>query len=154
MGDHARILIVDDEESIRKVLATILEEEGYFVDTAKNGKEAIEKSEANFYNLALLDIRLPDMEGTELLIAMRETTPKMIKVIMTGYPSLHNAVKAVNKGADAYILKPFDIDDALRTIKEQLERQQGARKYSEDRVAEFIVTRAKELEAVRRKPVK
>ncbi|MCK4933512.1 response regulator [Candidatus Bathyarchaeota archaeon] len=154
MGDHARILIVDDEESIRKVLATILEEEGYFVDTAKNGKEAIEKSEANFYNLALLDIRLPDMEGTELLTAMRETTPKMIKVIMTGYPSLHNAVKAVNKGADAYILKPFDIDDALRTIKEQLERQQGARKYSEDRVAEFIVTRAKELEAVRRKPVK
>ncbi len=154
MGDHARILIVDDEESIRKVLATILEEEGYFVDTAKNGKEAIEKSEANFYNLALLDIRLPDMEGTELLTAMRKTTPKMIKVIMTGYPSLHNAVKAVNKGADAYILKPFDIDDALRTIKEQLERQQGARKYSEDRVAEFIVTRAKELEAVRRKPVK
>ncbi len=154
MGDHARILIVDDEESIRKVLATILEEEGYFVDTAKNGKEAIEKSEANFYNLALLDIRLPDMEGTELLTAMRKTTPKMIKVIMTGYPSLHNAVKAVNKGADAYILKPFDIDDALRTIKEQLERQQGARKYSEERVAEFIVTRAKELEAVRRKPVK
>lgn len=154
MGDPARILIVDDEESIRKVLATILEEEGYVAETAKNGKEAIEKSETKFYNLALIDIRLPDMEGTELLTAIKETTPKMVKIIMTGYPSLQNAVEAVNKGADAYILKPFKVEDVLKTIKEELKKQRAARKYSEEKVAEFIVTRAKELEVMRQKPLK
>lgn len=154
MGDHARILIVDDEESIRTVLATIFEEEGYITETAKNGKEAIEKSEAKFYNLAMIDIRLPDMEGIELLTAIRETTPKMVKIIMTGYPSLQNAVEAVNKGADAYILKPFKIEDILKTIKEELKKQRVARKYSEERVAEFIVARAKELEAIRQKRMK
>lgn len=154
MGEKARILIVDDEESIRKVLATILEEEGYTVETAKSGKEAIKKSEDGFYNLTLLDIRLPDVEGTKLLSAMKETTPKMIKIIMTGYPSLQNAIEAVNKGADAYILKPFKVDSVLRTIKEQLKKQKASRKYSEEKVAEFIVTRAKELEVVRKRPMK
>lgn len=154
MGDPARILIVDDEESIREVLATILEEEGYVAETAKNGKEAMEKSETKFYNLALIDIRLPDMEGTELLSAIKETTPKMVKIIMTGYPSLQNAVEAVNKGANAYILKPFKVEDVLKTIKEELKKQRAARKYSEEKVAEFIVTRAKELEVIRQKPLK
>jgi DNA-binding NtrC family response regulator len=88
MAEHARIIVVDDDEGIRKTLATILEEIGYVVDTVENGKEAIERSNAEFYNLALIDIRLPDMEGTKLLTAMKETTPEMIKIIMTGYPSI------------------------------------------------------------------
>lgn len=150
MGEHTRILVVDDDESVRKVLATILEEKGYVVDTAENGKEAIEKSKTKIYNLALLDIRLPDMKGTELLTAMKETTPKMIKIIMTGYPSLQNAIKAVNKGADAYMLKPLNMDNALRTIKGHLKNQKQAKKYSEQKVAEFIETRARELD--KRKP--
>jgi len=147
MDGRARILIVDDEESIRKTLGAILKEEGYDVRAAKNGKEAIEKSNNEFFNLALIDIRLPDMEGTELLTAMKETTPKMVKIIVTGYPSLHNAIEAVNKGADAYVLKPFNVEDTLREIREYLERQQEERRYSEDKVTEFIRTRAKELEA-------
>jgi len=145
MDKTARILVVDDDESVRKVLSLILEEEGYVVDTAENGKEAIEKSESKFYNLALIDIRLPDMEGTKLLTAMKETTPKMVKVIITGYPTLKNAVEAVNKGADAYILKPFNMDNVLETIKEQLKKQQETKKYSEEKVTEFIKTRVKEL---------
>jgi DNA-binding NtrC family response regulator len=154
MGEKARILIVDDEESIRKVLATILEEEGYKVETAINGKDALKKSKDGFYNLALLDIRLPDLEGTELLSTMKETTPKMIKIIMTGYPSLQNAVEALNQGADAYILKPFKVEDVLQTIKDQLGKQSESRRYSEERVAEFILTRAKELEVMQGKPLK
>lgn len=146
MGKRARILVVEDDESVRKVLATILEEKGYLVDTAENGKEAIKKSKTKIYNLALLDIRLPDMKGTKLLTAMKETTPKMIKIIMTGYPSLQNAIKAVNKGADAYMLKPLNMNDALRTIKEQLKNQKQARKYSEQKVTEFIETRAREFD--------
>jgi DNA-binding NtrC family response regulator len=145
MGEHARILVIEDDESIRKTLAMILEEKGYDVDTAENGKEAIKKSSGKFYNLALIDIRLPDMEGTKLLTALRETTPRMVKIIVTGYPSLQNAIEAVNHGADAYILKPFNVDSVLNTIREHLEKQQQAKKYSEEKVAEFIETRVKEL---------
>jgi len=150
LAENARILVVDDDESIRKVLAAILEEKGYIVDTAENGKEAIEKSNAKFYNLALIDIRLPDMEGTKLLTAMKQTTPKMVKIIITGYPSLQNAIDAVNKGADGYIVKPLDMDNVLSTIKEHLRKQQEARKYNEEKVTEFIETRARELGAAHR----
>jgi len=146
MGERARILVVDDDESIRKVLAAILEEEGYTVDTAKNARGAIKKSKVKFYNLALIDIRLTDMEGTELLTKMRDTTPKMRKIIVTGYPSLQNAIKALNKGADAYILKPFNMKEVLKIIKEQLRKQQEEKKYSQKKVTEFIETRVKELE--------
>ena len=146
MGKRARILVVDDDESIRRTITSILEEKGYTVDTAENGKEAIRKSKTKFYNLALIDIRLPDMEGTKLLTAMKETTPKMVKLIVTGYPSLHNAVEAVNSGADAYVLKPFNVEKTLKTIEEQLEKQKGARTYSEQKISEFIETRVKELE--------
>jgi DNA-binding NtrC family response regulator len=146
MDKRARILVVDDDESIRKVLATILEEEGYAVDTAKNGKEAITKSRKNVYNLALIDIRLPDIEGTKLLAKVKDTTPKMRKIIITGYPSVQNAIEALNKDADAYILKPFNLDKVLATIKEQLKEQKREKKYSQEKVTEFIETRVKELE--------
>lgn len=145
--ETARILIVDDDESIRKALSAVLEDIGYVVDTAQCGSEGIEKSKTSFYNLALIDIRLPDMEGTRLLEALNDTVPPMIKIIVTGYPSLANAVEAVNKGADAYILKPLVMDDVLKTIRDHLKKQREARKYSEERVAEFIEARAKELEA-------
>jgi len=139
-------LIVDDDESIRKVLKAILEEKGYRVDTADSGKKAIEKTEKAFYNLALIDIRLPDIEGVKLLSKIKETTPKMRKVIITGYPSLQNAVEAVNKGADAYIIKPLNIDEVLALIEEQLKKQREEEKFSEEKVAEFIETRIKQLE--------
>lgn len=146
MDETPRILVVDDDENIRKVLVAILEDEGYKVENVGTGKEAVEKTRRNYYNLALIDIRLPDMEGIELLTKMKDTTPKMRKVIITGYPTLQNAVDAVNKGANAYILKPFDVGRVLRTLKEQLQKQDEEKKYSQNKVAEFIETRVKELE--------
>jgi DNA-binding NtrC family response regulator len=86
--EKKRILVIDDDEVVRKNLKAILELEGYHVDTAVTGKEAVDKSNATFYNLALIDIRLPDMKGTQLLTTMRDTVPKMVKIIVTGYPSL------------------------------------------------------------------
>jgi DNA-binding NtrC family response regulator len=145
MDKITRILVVDDDDNIRKVLVAILEDKGYAVEPAATAKEAIEKSKRKFYNLALIDIRLPDMEGIELLTKIRETTPKMRKVIITGYPTLQNAVDAVNKGADAYIVKPFDVENVLITIDHQLKKQQEDKKYSQDKVAEFIEARVKEL---------
>ena len=156
MGESARILVVDDDENIRKVLTTILEDEGYAVEQAETGQKAIEMAKRKVYNLALIDIRLPDMEGIELLTKVRDTTPKMRKIIITGYPTLQNAIEAVNRGADVYIMKPFDMDKVLITIKEQLRKQKEEQKYSQEKVAEFIETRVRELEVEkevsRRKP--
>jgi DNA-binding NtrC family response regulator len=139
------ILIVDDDKSLLTSLAQILTNEGYQVDTADTGQKAVEKSKTQFYHLLLLDIKLPDMEGTQLLTAIKDTTPKMVKIIITGYPSLDNAVEAVNKNADGYVIKPIDINKLLDTIKKHLRQQDETRKYSEEKVKEFIETRAKEL---------
>jgi two-component system response regulator PilR (NtrC family) len=147
MSDAARILVIDDDENIRKVLETILEDEGYIVETAETAKKGIEKSEKEFYNLALIDVRLPDMEGIELLSKLRSTKPKMRKIIVTGYPTLQNAVAAVNKGADAYVMKPFEVEKILQTIREQLKNQEEEKRFSEEKVVEFIETRIKALEA-------
>jgi DNA-binding NtrC family response regulator len=142
-----RILVVDDDEGIRRSFSMVLRNAGYVVDTAEDGKEAIEKSRTSFYNLALIDIRLPDMEGVALLTAMKETTPKMVKILVTGYPSLDNAVEAVNRGADGYLIKPADMTQVLKTVEEHLVRQGNARRYSEGKVLEFVESRVKELEA-------
>lgn len=142
----ASILIVDDTESILETLSTILEEKGYRTDTAKNGKEAIEKSKTNFYNMALLDIKLPDMEGTELLTTIHENLPKMVKIMITGYPSLENAVKALNLGADAYIIKPVKPEKMLALIEEKLKTQRAAGKMTEEKVTEWIKTRVRKIE--------
>jgi DNA-binding NtrC family response regulator len=87
------------------------------------------------------------MDGVELLTGMKQTTPKMVKIIITGYPSLENAVEAVNRGADGYIVKPIKMDELMTMINEHLKRQQEERKYSEEKIAEFIKTRANELES-------
>lgn len=147
MGKSIRILVIDDDENIRKVLTTILEDEGYTVESVGTAKKAIERTRRRFYNLVLIDIRLPDMGGVELLTRIKDTTPRMRKIIVTGYPTLQNAVEAVNRGADAYVIKPFDVKKVLNAIKEELRKQQEEKKYSQDKVADFIETRVKELEA-------
>lgn len=150
MSGHGRILVIDDDENVTKAFAIALEKKGYTVDIARDGREALDKSKSNFYNLALIDIRLPDMEGIQLLSSMREVTPEMVKIIVTGYPSLQNAIQAVNKGADGYIIKPVNIDKLLSTVEEHLKKQQDAMRYSEQKVAEYIETRAREQESKHR----
>jgi len=145
--EHARILVIDDDATVRKSHEAVLKQNGYQVDVAQNGKEAIAKSKERLYNLALVDLRLPDMDGIELLTAMREAVPKMVKIIITGYPSQENAIEAVNRGADGYMVKPYTMQDLLRKIREQLQKQQEARKYGEEKIKEFIEARAEEHEA-------
>jgi len=141
-----RILVIDDDEDIRKVLSEILKDKGYNADSAETGGEAIRKTWKKFYNLALIDIKLPDMNGVELLTKIRETKPKMRKIIITGYPTLKNAVEALNKGADAYIMKPLDIAKVLATIKEQLKKQRREQKMTEKQLVQYIETRVKQIE--------
>lgn len=149
MDGRARILVVDDDESIRKMLATILQEEGYFVDTAENGQEAVNKSAARIFNLALVDVRLPDIEGVTLLARFKERVPRMRKIIITGFPSIQSAIQALNNKADGYVLKPFEIGKILEMIKDQLKKQREEREYNLNKVTEFIETRVRELEMER-----
>ena len=128
------------------MLQTILEDEGYVVDSADTAQKVIQKSERAFFNLALIDVRLPDMEGIELLSKLRETKPKMRKIIVTGYPTLQNAVGVVNRGADAYVMKPFDVEKLLLTIKDQLAKQAEEKEFDQAKIAEFVETRIIELE--------
>jgi len=142
----ASILIVEDDANIRETISTILQQKGYSTNTAKTGQEAIQKSKTKFFNLALLDIKLPDIEGTKLLTMMHGNLPKMMKIMITGYPSLENAVEAVNLGADAYIIKPVKPDKLLALIEEKLKEQCQAEKMTEEKVTEWIKTRARKLE--------
>jgi DNA-binding NtrC family response regulator len=115
------------------------------VESAATGAEAVKKSKEKAYNLALFDIRLPDMEGVELLKLIKDATPKTRKIIMTGYPSMENAVTAVNNDADAYLIKPLDIKKLVALVREQLSKQDSERMFCEEKVAEFIESRVKEI---------
>jgi DNA-binding NtrC family response regulator len=137
---------VEDDANIRETIETILQQKGYNTDTAKNGQEAIQKSKAKFFNLALLDIKLPDMEGTKLLTTLHEDLPKMVKIMVTGYPSLENAVEALNLGADAYVIKPVKPEKLLALIEEKLKNQSQAEKMTEEKVTEWIGTRVRKIE--------
>ena len=145
MDKNVKILIVDDDENIRKTMKTILEDEGYVVDLAATGNEAVEMTWKTAYNIALLDIRLPDMEGVELLKLIKDNVPRTRKIMVTGYPSMQNAISALNKNADAYLVKPVDVEKLLNMVKEQLQLQEDEKSFSEQKVAEFIETRVKEI---------
>jgi DNA-binding NtrC family response regulator len=104
------------------------------------------KTNASFYNLALIDVRLLDMEGTELLVRIKDTVPRMRKIIITGYPTVHNAIEAVNRNADGFLVKPFDVGKALFIIREQLKKQKVEVQFSQEKVTEFIETQVRQME--------
>jgi DNA-binding NtrC family response regulator len=114
------ILVVDDDKSILRTLTRILQKAGYEVDIAETGKEAMEKIEKNHYSLALVDVRLPDVDGTDLLVSMKEDLRDTVKIVITGFPSMEMGVKALDGGADAYLVKPVKPDDLLTLIEEKL----------------------------------
>ena len=134
------ILVVDDDRTVLLVFKEILASQGYSVDTAETGTEAIEKSKTQYYNLALLDIRLPDMSGTELLTKMHEARPNLVKIMVTGYSSLDYAIEAVNKGADAFLTKPVKPDSLLKVVKEKLREQEEADGKTREKATKYIET--------------
>jgi DNA-binding NtrC family response regulator len=147
---RARILVVDDDPSIRKTISIILAQAGYAVDTAANGEEAIAKSDLNFYNIALIDYRLPDMAGTKLLTLLRDTLPRMMKVIVTGFPMLDNALDAINRGVDGYLTKPVHTEQLLKTIAQLLGKQRREQEITEQKVVSYVNSRFKLGRTIRR----
>jgi len=136
---------VDDDVIIRETLRDVLESKGYAVETAETAKEAMEKSTTRTFNLTLLDIKLPDMEGTELLKKMHSIAPRTMKVMITAHGTLKNAMDSLNFGADAYLLKPINEKELLKIVEEKLREQYAAEAMSEDEVADWIHTRLQKL---------
>ncbi len=133
-----RILVVDDDTGILESTKQILELEGYDVDTAQTATEGLEKIGTNYYHLGLFDIKLPDMEGTELLQRSQKIRPGMKKIMVTGFASLENSVISLNAGADAYILKPVDPFMLIAKVKEKLDEQDKEKAIDGEKVAEFL----------------
>jgi len=114
------ILVVDDDKSILRTFTRILQKSGYDIDTAETGKEAIERTDKRHYDLALVDIRLPDIDGTDLLAKLKKPLQSTVKIMITGFPSLETGVKALDEGADAYLVKPVKPQELLLLIEEKL----------------------------------
>jgi len=129
--DKKRILIVDDDLGMSESLSDIFQEKGYFVSVANQGSVAINKLGNTDFNIALIDIKLPDMDGTVPLNKIKKDYPEMDCIIITGNASVENAAKALDFGASAYITKPLDMDDVLNRIKDLLHKQQLKQKLIE-----------------------
>jgi two-component system NtrC family response regulator len=115
--DRATILIVEDEETQRTLLAGLLRKEGYTVEEAGNGSTAMELLRGKTIDLALLDFKLPDMDGLSILKGLKEINPEVEVIMITAFGSIENAVNALKSGASEYLTKPIDLDDLLFKIK-------------------------------------
>ena len=140
------ILIVDDDSSVSKSLSDILKKQGYDTDIAESGSLAIKKAKEKSYDLGLLDINLPDIGGNRVLVKLHEISPTMVKIMVTGFPSLKNTMEALNQGADAYVTKPVKPEKLLAIISEKLEKQKSDEKMTENKITEWIKTRARQFE--------
>jgi putative nucleotidyltransferase with HDIG domain len=118
-----RILIVDDEELICRLLAQRLTSEGYACVTANNGREALSHFYKDTFSLIISDIRMPEMDGIELLKRVKDLNPNMMVIMVTAYPELDMAVEAMRLGAYDFIIKPADLDLILLSVRKALEKR-------------------------------
>jgi len=124
--DKPTIIIIDDDKGMCKTLARILELDGYQISTANTASEGISYIKDNGFNIALLDIKLPDIDGVELLEILKKTASDLSVIMMTAYASTENAIKALNRGADAFVTKPFDIEELRAIVKKSIDKQRLA----------------------------
>ncbi|MBI4833170.1 MAG: response regulator [Candidatus Lindowbacteria bacterium] len=120
------VLLVEDEANVAKGLQMVLAEEGYEVDVAMTGMSALKTFRANGFSLIVADLRLPDIDGMELLKQINEERPGIKMLVITGYPSVATAVKAVKMGVLDYLRKPFTEDQFKAAVADALKAKQGA----------------------------
>lgn len=128
MNTKQKILVIDDDKSVLRTFTLILKRDYFDVDTAETGKEALEKAGAGEYDATLIDVRLPDMDGTDLLPRLQKTLPEAVKIMITGFPSMETGIKSLDAGADAYLVKPVKPEDLLVLIKEKIKNKKKAEK--------------------------
>lgn len=124
MSKKPRILVVDDEQSMRESLHDWLKEDGYQVGLAPNGQEAIRLAGQEVYDVVLLDLKMPGMDGLETLRGLKEVAPDSEVIMMTAYASIDTAVQAMREGAFDYLVKPFDPDEIEMQIQKILAHQE------------------------------
>jgi signal transduction histidine kinase/DNA-binding response OmpR family regulator len=117
------ILIIDDDEGTRRSLELVLGAHHYTTAAAATGLEALTKAQTQVFNLAIVDLRLPDVDGVELIGPLKALHPDIAILIVTGYASQKSAIRALNLGAAGYLAKPLDMDEALAKMRDVLERQ-------------------------------
>lgn len=117
-NNNNAILVIDDELGMRETLTDILQDEGYDVSTAENGTDAITAVQKRFFNVVFIDINLPDISGLDVLKTIKKITTDTYPIMLTASATIENSIKALNQGAYAYIVKPFDV----KTIKETIQR--------------------------------
>ncbi len=118
-----RILVVDDEEGVRKMIAVLLQKEGYQVSSAGGGEEALEVLGVGEVDLVLCDVRMPGVDGLQVLSRIRSSFPEVMVIMMSAFGTVDLAVEAMKKGAYDYISKPFKPDEILLTLKKAQERE-------------------------------
>ena len=114
------ILIIDDDQSILHIFTRILQKQGYNTVTAETGQEAMEKLQEGKCDLALVDMKLPDTNVTDLLAKLHESQPETVLIAITGFASLEDASKVIDRGAAAYLVKPVKSEDLIRIIADKL----------------------------------
>ena len=115
------ILVVDDDMSVRTTFSSVLRQEGYRVTAVKNGYEAIKAIDEESFDLALVDLGMPGMDGIEVLEKIKTRRPQTRVIIFTGYGSITTAVEAMRKGATDYLNKPFSPEELKAGVKKALE---------------------------------
>ena len=120
MAEKNSILVVDDEDALRTVLSSELESEGYVVATAGDGDEAITVLQGKSFDLVLLDIKMPRVDGFEVLRFIKERYPATKVIMLTGFADLKNAIESKKLGAEYFVSKPYDLVDLLTTIERVL----------------------------------
>jgi len=128
--DKNRVLVVDDEPGMRDFLEIMLRKDGYEVDTASDGTEAIDRIEQKMFDLAVVDIQMPVMNGIDVLQKINEKSPETTVIMITAYASHETAIDAMKLGAYDYITKPFKIDEIKLVIKKSLEKKRLERENS------------------------
>jgi DNA-binding NtrC family response regulator len=120
MAKKSSVLVVDDEDALRTVLSSELLNEGYEVHSAADGDDAITELDKGQYDLVLLDIKMPRMNGFEVLKHIKQNHAKTKVVMLTGFADLKNAIESKKLGADDFVSKPYDLVDLLTTIERVL----------------------------------
>ncbi len=120
MAEKNSILVVDDEEALRTVLSSELESEGYAVASAGDGDEAMAVLQEKAFDLVLLDIKMPRVDGFEVLRFIKERYPTTKVIMLTGFADLKNAIESKKLGAEDFVSKPYDLVDLLTTIERVL----------------------------------
>ena len=126
-----RLLVVDDEDNVRVTTAAILEQEGYEVETASDGQEALKKVREGKFDLVLTDLRMEGMDGNALLNVLCANHPNIVTVVLTGYASIESSIDALRCGVYDYLVKPCVIDDLKLTVRRALQHQSQRRRISE-----------------------